>query len=197
MFRFDFVKAGGEKIVENEEGTGLWDTLQQEMERLRKEEIEAPERARQAQVWLDAQIKQQDLEKLKSLLRTRLDILVTPTQNPEEIDGLWFGVRRHYYEHFDEGYETRILWQLVLYRPCTRCGTLRPALAFGDIHAMKVFKKPGLWQRVRNLRNLLVMREVSAPDGVRKLARYLYEVEKGRCRRPWVDRCEQCGEPKR
>ena len=180
-----------------ESGSGLWDTLQQEMERLRREEIEAPQRALQAQAWLDAQIKAQDLEKLKSLLRSKLDILVTPTQNPEEIDGLWFGVRRHYVEHYDEGYETRVLWELMLYRPCTRCGTLRPALAFGDVHVMKAIKKMKFWQRVRNLRTLLVIRNSNASDGVRRLARYLYEVENGRCRRPWADKCAQCGDSKR
>ncbi|HLK60464.1 MAG TPA: hypothetical protein VKU00_28135 [Chthonomonadaceae bacterium] len=193
----NFFKAEHDKADDSESETGLWETLQQEMERLRKEEIEAPQRALQAQAWLETQIKQQDLDKLKSLLRSKLDILVTPTKNPEEIDGLWFGVRRHYYEHFDGGYETRILWQLVLYRPCSRCGALRPALAFGDLTAMKMQKKLTLWQRLRNLRSQLVLRNAGTPEGVRKLARYLYDVERGRCRHPWADKCPNCSDPKK
>ena len=186
-----------EKVEKVDTGSGLWESLQQEMERLRKEEIEAPQRALQAQAWLDAQIKAQDLEKLKSLLRSKLDILVTPTQNPEEIDGLWFGVRRHYFEHYDEGYETRVLWELMLYRPCTRCGTLRPALPFGDVQVMKATRKMKFWQRVRHLRTLVVIRKSNASEGLRRLARYLYEVENGCCRRPWADKCPQCGEAKK
>lgn len=197
MFRADFFKAENQKTEDAEAGSGLWDSLQQEMDRLRKEELEAPERARQAQAWLDVQMKQQDLEQLKSLLRSKLDILVTPTQNPEEIDGLWFGVCRHYYEMFDEGYETRVLWQLMLYRPCIKCGTLRPALAFGDVHAMKAMKKMSLWQKLRNFRTLLVVRNPSARDGVRRLARYLYEIENGKCRHPWAEKCPNCGAAKR
>ena len=148
-----------ERIKNKAIRAGLWNTLQHEIDTIRHEEANASSRASQAQVWLEKQIRTQDCEKLQTLLKVKLGVVVRPMQTPEEVDGLWFGVERHYEEHFDEDtYETQLRWELYLYRHCDQCGGLRPALALGD-HGNISAPKKIRFARLRSLGGTLAHRQ--------------------------------------
>lgn len=133
----------------------------------------------------DAQAKTQDCQALATLLGWKLDTKIEHlTENPANIDGYWFGVRRYLGPPTETGGDNEILWKLYLFRPCTHCKFLIYTLELGDYTEVK-----------EAVTKMMTGERPHVPKATERLAAYLNEVGTGKFDPHMPRFCPACRKP--